>query len=163
MPCSKCTRRSQVERPNADQWGPLLWTLLHGLSLKRAVLDSFKLRTLKVKWKQLFELLPNIVPCSECKEHLEAYIKVANPNTINSQEDFSDWFYLLHEAVNKQLGKPSFDKANLQAMYSTTDLRSTYYKYDKLMEPAVQSGDASLLSWSKMKTVLLFLFSFYNL
>jgi hypothetical protein len=164
MPCSKCTRRALVERPDADQWGPLLWTLLHGVSLKRsAQLDNLKLNTLKVKWKLLFETLPNIIPCVECKEHITNYI-AANPfSLIKTEDDFSNWFYLLHEDVNSRLGKPSFDYKDLNTTYKSINLRTVYYKYDKLMELFIQEGDIGLLAWGKMKTVLLFLYSFYNL
>jgi len=163
MPCSKCTRRSQVELPRADQWGPLLWSLLHGVSVKRSNPDPLKLRTLKVKWKVLFDTLSHIVPCTECKEHIVQYI-ASNPYaSINSEEEFSTWFYLMHEDVNKRLGKPSFDKALLLETYNQENLRTVYYKYDKLMEEVIREGEASLLAWGKMKTVFLFLFSYYNI
>ena len=163
MPCSKCGKREEISRPDAGQWGPILWTVLHGLSVKRTSLDSYQLRTLKTKWKLLLETLPNIIPCQECKDHVLAYIKNNSYMGINSEEDFSNWLYQLHEDVNRQLGKPSFDKGKLFETYSTIDLRATLLKYEKLMDQSTIIGDVSLLSWGKMKTVFLFMFSFYNL
>jgi hypothetical protein len=133
------------------------------VSVKRSNPDPLKLRTLKVKWKVLFDTLSHIVPCTECKEHIVQYI-ASNPYaSINSEEEFSTWFYLMHEDVNKRLGKPSFDKALLLETYNQENLRTVYYKYDKLMEEVIREGEASLLAWGKMKTVFLFLFSYYNI
>jgi len=87
-----------------------------------------------------------------------------NPfSLIKTEDDFSNWFYLLHEDVNNRLGKPSFDYNDLEKTYKPINLRTVYYKYDKLMELFIQEGDIGLLAWGKMKTVLLFLYSFYNL
>jgi len=163
MPCSKCTRRSLVELPDANQWGPILWSLLHGISIKRTKIDSLKLMSLKVKWKLLFDTLPQIIPCVECKEHLVAYMSQNPYVTINSEEEFSNWFYLLHEDVNKRLNKPSLDKTKLVEIHSQVNLRTAYYKCDKLMELNIRAGEVSILAWSKMKTVILFLFSLYNI
>lgn len=152
-----------MERPDADQWGPLLWTLLHGLSIKRTTIDPLKLRTLKVKWKLLFDTLSHIVPCPECKDHIIQYIATNPPSTINTEDEFTSWFYYLHEEVNQRLGKLPFDSTKLVETYSQVNLRTIYYKYDKLMEDSIREGEVSLLAWGKMKTVILFLFSFYNI
>lgn len=162
MPCSKCAKRAQVDLPDASLWGPILWSVLHGLSVKRSNPDPFKLRTLKVKWNLLLDTLPHIIPCQECKDHVLLYMSIHSYITINSEDDLSSWLYLLHEDVNRRLGKPSFDKGRLLETYSTIDLRTTLLRYEKLMEIAIKEGEVSLLKWGKMKTVLLFLFSFYN-
>jgi len=82
-------------------WGPALWKTIHcfAASYTPDKKNSFK--------KFMFEL-QYLIPCEECKMHyinnLETF-KMDNYMTNNHQLFL--WSYLLHDIVNKQLGKHS--------------------------------------------------------
>ena len=96
---------------NKDNWGPHLWYSMHFIALgfpnQASSID-------KKNYKNFYINLPNIIPCEECSKHL---IKNLNEypidNYLDSRERLFEWTIIIHNEVNKMLGKSiwSLDKA----------------------------------------------------
>ena len=96
---------------NKDNWGPHLWYSMHfialGFPIQASSID-------KKNYKNFYINLPNIIPCEECSKHL---IKNLNEypidNYLDSRERLFEWTVIIHNEVNKMLGKSiwSLDKA----------------------------------------------------
>ena len=74
MPCA-CQLPPEIY-PDASEWGPLLWSIIHGLAERvgSSVTDRYipdERRTLE----KLFKALEKTIPCPSCKEHYEVYLK----------------------------------------------------------------------------------------
>jgi hypothetical protein len=92
-----------LEMPLPVVWGPILWSLLHGMGrlggtcLPKLAIDEDR----EFRW--LLGNLEGIVPCPECRGHIIEYKK---KNPLPSEcGDFGLWIWRFHEAVNERLGK----------------------------------------------------------
>jgi hypothetical protein len=84
-------------------WGPKLWSVLHAIGA-RAGKNSKALRideAREIKW--LLEHLETIVPCPECRQHIQAYRQGSGLPT--NTYDTGLWLSKFHNAVNSRLGK----------------------------------------------------------
>jgi len=65
MPCA--CKKDIPDYPGTEEWGPLVWKVLHGLAEKigtsRSVDDELR------EWKRLLTLTADVIPCIVCKEH----------------------------------------------------------------------------------------------
>lgn len=90
------------------KWGPGAWRFLHFASMifpdkpTDAVLGAYRV---------LFHVLPEVLPCSRCRNHLRKTYRVLPPN-IGSRGELIRWVSALHARTNKDLHKrlknPSF-------------------------------------------------------
>lgn len=80
-------------------WGPILWNELH----KRSDIYSGNVESEK-RWLSLFF---NWIPCQHCQNHFGEMLKKIPPN-LDSRESYKNWGIEIHNAVNKEIGKPIF-------------------------------------------------------
>lgn len=97
---------------NKDIWGSHMWYTIHFIALgypnEASSID-------KKNYKNFYINLPNIIPCEECAKHLVTNLnKYPIDNYLDSKERLFEWTVLLHNEVNKMLGKGiwSLEKAN---------------------------------------------------
>jgi len=119
---------------NKENWGPHLWYSMHFIALgfpnESSSID-------KKNYKNFYINLPNIIPCEECSKHL---IKNLNEypidNYLDSRQRLFEWTVIIHNEVNKMLGKRvwSLDKAtkhyqnlNLKLEESKNCFNKAYY------------------------------------
>lgn len=87
-------------------WGPHLWSVLEIIGWKSSASSNFS-RIIhgdmqrELRWLLLH--LETIVPCAECRAHIESYRK--EYPLPSSAKDYSQWIWNLHDAVNIRLGK----------------------------------------------------------
>ena len=85
-------------------WGPIAWSLLHGIGQKAGHPSTQKLKldeNREALW--LLHHLDYIIPCPECRNHIRLYRKRTGlPQTSSA---IGEWLWRLHEEVNKRLGK----------------------------------------------------------
>jgi len=154
--------------PDAVEWGPLLWTLLHGIAEKsgKPVANLYAEEERQL-WLTFFKQTADIIPCSACKEHFETYLK-QHPIDALKHMDLRDihawirtWFWEVHEWVNDTLKKPSFPIADLEATYRSVNLRTTMRQFEMPMKKAIQiSGNQykKLVEWKSKYFRLLSLY-----
>lgn len=93
---------SEMQSPSA--WGSKLWAVLHavgsrtGRSIPRVRADELR----ELQW--MVQNLESIVPCNECRKHIQEYRRHVLPPDRNPG-DYNLWFWNFHEAVNTRLGK----------------------------------------------------------
>ena len=87
-------------------WGPALWHALHTISFNYPVNPSDKQ---KEEYKLYFKSLGNVLPCKYCRDNYKLNLKKIplNKKVFKNRGSLSKWVYLLHEMVNKNLGKKS--------------------------------------------------------
>lgn len=62
--------------------------------------DSFR----EFTW--LLQHIESVVPCSDCRQHIEEYRKIHGLPTVSST---NLWMWKFHEAVNNRLGKSGME------------------------------------------------------
>ena len=95
-------------------WGPCFWRTIHAFAASYRPTPE-----VKAAFKQFVYSLTGIMPCKACREHYihnlrqipltEEYLKDAHNLFL--------WSYLLHDLVNKQLGKVSPPFEDVKAQY----------------------------------------------
>jgi len=83
--------------------------------------------------------LETIVPCAECRLHIEEYRRVVGlPSKL---EDVAEWIWAFHEEVNMRLSKPSVDFCdNLGIIERGETLKNLWLNYTTEIFQAVQMG-----------------------
>jgi hypothetical protein len=151
MPCSCIV--DKPEYPQNEEWGPLLWLLLHTLADKAGKqTNTIMMGDEQRAWPLFVKTLAPVIPCPYCREHFQSYL-TAHP--FDLPMDYYMWkdyiplyFYTLHESVNARLGKPSFPFASLSATYSNTNrIKPTLTQLEKIQERAIKMGGVSLFYW----------------
>ena len=149
MPCA-CQVPVPQYPDNAD-WGPIMWSLLHGLAEKsqRAVLPADEVR----EWQKFIKATAVVLPCDKCRAHFNAFM-TANPPTQLSNIPYSDlkrwvksWFFTLHNEVNQENNKPIFEYTDLVTTYSDVNLQDLFWRLDPVMKKAIQLNGVSLMKY----------------
>ena len=167
MPCS-C--RLPIETyPDATDWGPLLWTALHGAAERAGrPVAALYVADERRYWQKFFKLTGEIIPCKTCKEHFQTYL-AQHPVTALETLPFSElrewvrtWFWEVHEWVNGSLNKPSFPKDDLTPKYGTTDLRLNLRKLEQPISKAISLSGVGLRKWIEWKNCYLSMLSLFG-
>ena len=144
MPCS-CQLPPEIY-PDAAEWGPLLWRILHALADKagRVVTPLYKDDERRA-WVNLAKALSKTIPCPSCKDHYDSYLR---ENPIEKElkdlpyDQLGDyirrWFWELHNWVNESYGKPTFPYEDLAAAYARVNIRQTLKDFDPPMKRAIR-------------------------
>ena len=81
-------------------WGPSGWRLLHLITF------TYDPKSQKDSVKEMFEMLPFVLPCKFCRSSLtEYYEKEPLSPALESKEKLSKWLYKIHNHVNDKLRK----------------------------------------------------------
>jgi hypothetical protein len=114
-----------------SQWGPKLWTILHSLGYYSSQLHQDERVPEIIKKDAMREVLwllghlETIVPCSECRQHIEEYRKTNG--LVNTLEGVEKWTIDFHNAVNVRLGKPVYTEKTIH--HQKILLRSVWKEY----------------------------------
>jgi Erv1 / Alr family len=156
--------------PGAGEWGPILWSLLHGLAehAGRPVTPLFA-EDERISWIALFKLTADIIPCHICKEHFRIYLhehpidKLKHMPVHEISAWIKHWFWEVHEWVNMTLGKPPFPEDGLHAMYFSMSLRPRLRGLDIPMNRAIRLSGNQLRSYTQWKNKYIMLLSILGL
>jgi len=108
-------------------WGPKGWLYLH------TVAQNYTTTNAK-NYVLFFTIIEDILPCKWCRLSYKSYVAELPPEPfLNTQKEFSYWFYTIHNKVN--------DKLRNQGLNDSLDppFSKIYHKYEKILE----TGDAS--------------------
>ena len=164
MPCA--CRHPPVNVPDNMEWGPVFWSLLHGLAEKAGSAPMPGLQGDEIRaWKVILTTLGKTLPCEHCREHFSTYV-LSNP--VNIPDNYSDirgwirrWLLDLHNDVNKRLGKASYLYEDLTTNYHAVPLRQTWDILNVLMKRSIQGVALPILSWTKWSIQVKTLFGMY--
>lgn len=86
-------------------WGPPMWTSLHCITFGYPINPTPEQ---KVYYREFFIRLGDVLPCKYCRESYKKFISTGvtelKDEVFESRASLTQWFYLLHEKVNKKLG-----------------------------------------------------------
>ena len=86
-----------------NSWGEYLWHTIHFVSLGYPNNPS---SNDKKYYKDFYVNLKNVLPCQECSEHYGENLKKYNiDNFLDTKEKLFEWTVLIHNEVNRMLGK----------------------------------------------------------
>lgn len=96
-------------------WGPFFWHTIHIVALGYPKNPTY---TDKKCAKEFYESLTFLLPCAVCREHYKEHLK-KNPLTpyLDSKKDLLRWTIMIHNEVNKMLGKPEWTEMEVLAYY----------------------------------------------
>ena len=168
MPCA--CKVPLPDYPETDHWGPILWTILHAFAERGGKPSSPLYSTDEIRqWVLVVSTLPKIIPCPSCREHCEEWVMDHPIAVIKSlrQDQLHDWLvdymYNFHEAVNKRLGKPSFDKNMLASTYGNVRMTGALRALTPYIETAIQLSGLTLMPWKKWVGYARMLMSVYGM
>lgn len=150
MPCA--CQIPVPQYPETADWGPIVWTILHGLAEKagRAALPADEVR----EWQRLLKATADMLPCDKCRAHFSAFLK-ANPATALNTLPYNQlriwirsWFYTLHNEVNVETKKESFPFDKLAETYTKVNFQDLFWRLEPVMKKAIQLSGVSLLKWT---------------
>jgi hypothetical protein len=152
MPCS-CQIPGPAY-PENKEWGPFVWTILHGLAERFGQVVTELYRNDEVRaWQSLLAATGDMLPCSDCRDHFKTWL-AAHPVTPILKIPYSElkewirnWIWSLHEDVNARLGKPSFPYANLTATYKGMNIKYNFQLLELIEKRAIQQGGVGLVHW----------------
>jgi hypothetical protein len=166
MPCA--CKEPQPDYPVTDNWGPVLWAILHTLAERSGHITSQSFRDdERRQWINIIQGLPKIIPCPNCREHAEVWILLHPTTAIKTMPDSElhawlvNWAYTFHETVNERTGKPSFDKALLSQTYGSISIAGALKRLKPFIETAIRLSGLTLLPWQKWYGFVTILNSYY--
>lgn len=151
MPCN-CVL-DLPKYPQNEEWGPLVWSILHTLAEKAGKQTSPITRGDEQRaWPLFMKALVPVIPCPFCRTHFDDYLKqypFELPLDHTAWNDFvRDYFYTFHESVNARLQKPSFPNDQLSLHYNNINtLKEILARLQTIQDRAINMGGISLLNW----------------
>ena len=163
MVCTRCAKPT-IDAPSIEDWGPTLWSILHALAEQ-----SGRNEDERQLWIFLLEGLPKIVPCPECAQHIKVWLRSHSIVALRRipMSEFYTWvtnyIYVLHEDVNRRLGKPSFPKNMLKETYGSIDIQVTMESLRRFLEKLISISGTGILSWKAWQGYVVRLLTIYSL
>ena len=111
------------------KWGEPTWFLFHTLAEKIKDTDFIIFRT------DILNIILSIasnLPCPDCANHAKEYLNKINFNAIQTKTQFKECMFQFHNMVNAKKGMPLFKREDLDAKYSTANLKpiiNNFIKY----------------------------------
>lgn len=168
MPC-KC-KIPYKSYPEAKEWGPVLWTILHGIA-ERVGTGPFPQYQNDERrgLANLFVKVGHMIPCPSCKEHYEVFLK-ENPvaqsiKTLPYAElrpFVRSWFWRLHDMVNESKGITSPPIDTLPALYGNANLRMATAQLREPMLRAIKIAGKLFIAYHECVACIRSLLSIYG-
>jgi hypothetical protein len=98
-----------------SDWGRPTWWIMHhiGANLPQRLSDD-----LATTFKAFVVCLSILLPCSECKSHMNVYIQNSEIDPyLQTGDTVFQWTWNFHNAVNKRLSKPLIEYTTALQMY----------------------------------------------
>ena len=155
MPCA-CQLPPEIY-PDASEWGPILWSILHGLAEKvgSTPFPQFQGDERRALIR-IMKSLVKVIPCPSCKEHYEVYLKEHPVDKILLTISYGElkiyvkkWFWELHNWVNESLGRPLFDYADLTPTYNSVNIRKRMRDLDVPLQKAIRLRAGQLFGYTE--------------
>ena len=156
-----------LEIPKKNEWGPILWEILHGLverlgktTIVQILIDQRR------EMITVLRYVESIMPCAVCRKHFHDW-RTSHPlDKLPQKSDefvvaIRAWLYNLHNEVNQSREIPSpFPIEELSTRYSSIQFRSKMEVLFPLLNRAVRLKEIDAESVKKFRTHLNLLLAF---
>lgn len=149
MPCA--CKVPVPEYPANAAWGPLLWSILHGLAEKaqRSALPADEVR----EWQRFLKATGEMLPCEECQAHYTRYSK-EHPLTHFAEIPYEmlknsvkSWLWQLHADIRTEYGKEVLPFEDLPAIYGSVNLQDLLWRLEPVIKQAIQIKGYGMMKW----------------
>lgn len=97
-------------------WGPMFWSTLHIISLAYPDDPTY---SEKRAAKELFNALVYLLPCPVCRSHYKEINQLMPVETwLDNRKSLVEWVWMMHNEVNKKLGKPEITMTEFYKRYN---------------------------------------------
>lgn len=159
MPCA--CQIPVPQYPETADWGPILWTILHGLA-ERAGSAAIPMDEVR-EWPKLIQATGLMLPCDKCRAHFTEFSKT-HPITAgvghSALTQFSNvpysqiktsvktWFWELHNEINQDNNKPVFAYEDLTTIYSERiNFQDLFWRLEPVIKKAIELSGVPLMKW----------------
>lgn len=108
---------------NPNVWGKYQWTSIHFIALGYP--SHSPPENVKDTYRRYFtEILPEILPCMTCREHLKKTLNEQHPlmpKHLEGRDALFEWTVSLHNVVNTRLGKAQITLEEARNIYLYED------------------------------------------
>lgn len=114
-----------------EEWGPVIWKLLHLLvyRVKDKDFDSVRVPLIQI----LGRICDNL-PCPECSRHALSALKQVRVEHTRTKKELIEKISVIHNMANKRLGKPLFEMSQMDETYGdSVNFKQTVYDYFDIM------------------------------
>lgn len=156
--------------PDASEWGPILWSIVHALAEKagKSPIPLYR-EDERRAWIHLFSALGKTIPCPSCKDHYDSYLR-ENPVEADLKSMGYEqigpyirrWFWELHNWVNESYGKPAFAFEDLSAAYGRFNVRDALKRLDVPMKRAIRLRSGQFFGYNEFVKWVTMLLSILN-
>jgi hypothetical protein len=163
MPCA--CKKDIPDYPGTEEWGPLMWKLLHGLAEKvgtsRDPAEEMR------EWKRFLMLTTDVIPCDVCKKHYKEVLAdrpvtgILKMDGPTASTFIRTWLWTLHNEINVENGKPELPFTDLVTLYSDVNFRDMFWRLEPVMKLASVKSGVGFISWLKWSASGKMLASFY--
>ncbi len=133
--------------PSNKDWGPFLWTFLHGIAEKLGrqtieIMASDEAREMTL----VLRGLEQVMPCEKCRKHFHEYLKknpiddIPQKRGEHLRQSVRMWLWHLHEAVNERNGAPSFPVEQLTPTYQSVAIGEALKQVYVVLYKAIPAG-----------------------
>jgi hypothetical protein len=150
-PCNQ----QDINYPPTGEWGPLTWTVLHGLAEKAGLQQNILVQNDELRsWYVLLNSIENMLPCTNCREHYKEWFQTNKLPPIKKliYTDFNllirRWLFNLHNTINTRTNKPLFIFSDLSTTYSGINIRDTLKMLDPVIHRAIQLSGLRFAGWN---------------
>jgi hypothetical protein len=148
---------STLSLPQNEQWGPLLWTILHSFA-ERLGKQSHPsiLEDQRREFLLFLHYVGETMPCKKCREHYATYRKSNPLDGLPKNKEFfpvvKKWLYDLHCEVNSSRGiQNTIQFDDLSTLYSSNQFLKSAEELWKYYSNAVQLKAISYEPYQRLR------------
>lgn len=150
MPCA--CRVPIPEYPANAEWGPILWSILHGLAEHAGEGVAFGSAGEEFRaWQRFVKATGEMLPCDECRLHYQEYLQT-NPLTQLPPEllkpNLKTWFWRLHSEIRKEYEKENLPYEDLEVTYKHVHFQDLFWRLEPILKQAIDLKGMGLFKWT---------------
>lgn len=148
---------------DTDEWGPVIWKILHSLSLQAGKAQPRAQDEETRTWIQILTRTGVSIPCPECRAHYKTWILTRQPKLLASipyseqGEWVRHWLHDIHTDINLRLGKINLPYDDLEVTFKGVNFKqemATIEKYSIRAAHANQVKLTDFISWKRHCVIL---------
>ena len=109
-------------------WGKPFWLTIHYVALGY---PDDPTPSERAAYKAFFHGIPGVLPCSKCRPHFsEVIARIPIEPYLSDSKALFTWTVLVHNEVNRSVGKPTWDVEHARATFLTGHMDGDAKKAD---------------------------------